>query len=128
MRIHVTLAQNSAPWDLTMELFAGYLGEYRADARSFARTQGTGEYLSFDLDLGSDGVRCEGGYFPQQQLILDDGTIEGWAPIIEWFLGLLPFDAAADIFLESAAVPRELPRNATSPDIARILTALEASS
>jgi len=108
-----------------MELFAESLARYRTDARPSVRTQGTGEYVSFDLVL--DGARRDGGYFPEQQFILEDGPIDAWAPVIEWFLSLLPFDAGADIFVESAAAPRQLPRNATAADIARILTALAAA-
>jgi hypothetical protein len=121
LRIHVTFAENSAPWELSMELFVESLARYRADARPAVRTQGTGEYAAFDLDLG--GEPCHGGYFPDQQLILDGGSIRVWAPVIEWFLGLLPFDARADTFLEPATVPRDLPRTATAADIARILAA-----
>jgi hypothetical protein len=117
----VTFAEHSAPWDLPMELFTENLARYRADAHCAVLTQGTGEYVSFDLDLG--GERCHGGYFPGQQLIVDGGSVEDWAPVIEWFLGLLPFDARADIFPESATAPRSLPRTATAADIVRLLGA-----
>jgi hypothetical protein len=126
MRIHVAVAENSAPWGLPMDLFADQLAEFRADARSAVRTQGSGEYVSFDLVV--DGRRRDGGFFPDQQLILEDGPAEAWAPVIEWFLGLLPFDAGIDLYLETVATPRELPRNATVADIVRILTALDDSS
>lgn len=125
MRIHVVVAENSAPWDLTLDSFRMRLGAYRPDARTDVRTQGGSQYLFFDLDF--DGERYEGGYFPDQQLILWDASIEAWAPVIVWFLNLLPHGANADCFLESVAIPQEVPRNATVEEVTRILTTLDAS-
>jgi hypothetical protein len=125
LRIHLTITDSSAPWTLTAEAFQRELASYRPDARTHAGYQQRGgDYLEFDLDF--DGERREGTYWPGQQLVLNDYPIEEWAPVITWFLGLLP-GAAAQCFLDTVPVPQELPRGVTAADVAQILTALDAS-
>jgi hypothetical protein len=125
LRIHVTIASGSAPWNLTIEAFQRHLAAYRPDARSEVLSQAIGgEHLSFYL--GSDAGQHDGAYFPGQQLILWDGPVDYWAGLIVWFLGLLPPGAATECFLEAVAIPQELPRTATAADVTGILTDLDA--
>lgn len=127
MRIHVTTAETGAPWNLSLERFAEQLTAHRPDALIAVDTDNTRPQVRFELTLSDE--QAEGIYFTGtwQQLICWDSTIDSWAPVIEWFLGLLPLEADADIFLEAVARPQQLPRLATAPDIARILTDLDNS-
>jgi hypothetical protein len=125
LRIHVAIADDSAPWDLTIGEFRQRLLAYRQDARTWARSiPRRGEYLDFDLDFG--GERRNGAYYPGQQLGLWDGPISDWAPVIVWFLGLLPEGAGAQCLLEAVPIPQPLPRTATAEDVTQILTELDA--
>ena len=125
MRIHVAITDNSPPWDLTAEEFRRRLVSFRPDARTNAGyQQHDGDYLEFDLDFG--GERHDGNYWPGEQLVLYDYPFEEWAPVISWFLGLLPGDASAQCFLDAVPIPRDLPRDSTAAHIAEILTALDA--
>jgi hypothetical protein len=127
MRIHVTTAETGAPWNLSLEQFAQRLTEHRPDALIAVDPENAQPQVRFELTLGDQ--QAEGIYFTGdwQQLICWDATIDDWAPIIEWFLGLLPLEADANTFLEAVAFPQELPRLATAADIARILTELDNS-
>jgi hypothetical protein len=127
MRIHVTVGATGAPWDLSPERFAAQLSAYRADALIAADPDNADPRVRFEITLG--GRQAEGAYFlgQWQQLTCWDATIEGWAPFIEWFLGLLPPESGAQIFLEAVAIPQDLPRPATAADVARILTDLDNS-
>ncbi|HEY3866837.1 MAG TPA: hypothetical protein VGM10_00725 [Actinocrinis sp.] len=129
MRIHVIIAETGAPWDLSLEQFAAKLAVYRTDALIAVNpdSPGLNAHVSFEMTLG--GQEAEGTYFTGrwQQLICSETTIEDWAPVIEWFLGLLPPASDAQIFLEAVAIPQDLPRPTTAADIARILTDLDNS-
>ena len=127
MRIHVTTAETGTPWNLPLEQFAERLAAHRTDALIAVDAENTQPQVRFELTLGDQ--QAEGIYFTGewQQLICWDGTIDDWAQIIEWFLGLLPLDADADVFLEAVAIPQQLPRLARATDIARILTELDES-
>lgn len=75
MRIHVYIADDSAPWNLTREEFQRQFSDYRPDARATAGYQERGgEYLEFDLDSSADGR--EGTYWPGLQLVLHGGRIQ----------------------------------------------------
>jgi hypothetical protein len=127
MRIHVTIVKTGAPWNLTLKQFVQQLAEHRPDALIAVDAENAQPQVRFGLRLGgeqAEGIYCTGDW---QQLICWDATIDDWAPIIEWFLGLLPLEAEADIFLEAVAVPQRLPRLARAADIARILTTLDDS-
>lgn len=123
----MTTAETGAPWNLSLERFAEQLAARRPDALIAVDPDNPQPQVSFELTLG-DG-RAEGAYFTgtRQQMICWDGTIDDWAPIVEWLLGLLPLESDANIFLEAVAVPQELPRLATAADISRILSDLENS-
>lgn len=129
MRIHVIIAESGVPWDLSLEQFAVKLAGYRPDALIAVNPDASNlePHVSFEMAVG--GQQAEGVYFTGkwQQLTCWDAGIEDWAPVIEWFLGLLPPDAEAQTFLDAVAVPQDLPRLATAPDIARILTDLDNS-
>lgn len=127
MRIHVTTAETGAPWNLPLERFAQQLAEQWPDALIAVDADDPRPQVRFELTLGDE--QAEGIYYTGawQQLICWDATIDDWAPIIEWFLGLLRPDADADIFLEAVATPQRLPRPTTAADIARILTDLDNS-
>ena len=127
MRIHVTTTETGAPWNLPLEQFAQQFVEHRPDALIAVDAENAQPQVRFELTFGEE--QAEGIYFigEWQQLICRDGTIDDWAQIIEWFLGLLPLEADADIFLEAVAVPQQLPRLARAADIARILTELDDS-
>jgi hypothetical protein len=127
MRIHVTIADTGAPWNLSLEQFAQYLAAYRPDALIVMDTDNRDPQVRFEMTLGDEDVN--GIYFTGtwQQLACWDATIDDWAPFIEWFLNLLPLEADANIFLEAVARPQPLPRLAAAPDIARILTDLDNS-
>lgn len=127
MRIHVTIAETGTPWNLSLEQFAQHLTAHRPDALIAVDPDNAQPQTRFELTLGDE--QAEGSYFTGdwQQLICWDATIDDWAPIIEWFLTLLPLEADANIFLEAVATPQELPRLATAADIARILTELDNS-
>ena len=127
MRIHVTTTETGAPWNLPLEQFAQQLAEHQPDALIAVDAENTQPQVRFELAFGEE--QAEGIYFTGQwqQLICWDGTIDDWAQIIEWFLGLLSLEADADIFLEAVAVPQQLPRLARAADIARILTELDDS-
>jgi hypothetical protein len=125
LRVHVTVTDDSAPWDLTIEGFRQRLTARRPDARTSAlSTPIGGEHLTFDLDFG--GERRDGSYHPGQQLTLWDGPISDWSPVIVWFLSLLPEGALAQCFLDAVAIPQELPRSSSAEDVTRILTQLDA--
>lgn len=132
MRIHVAIADDSAPWDLAIDGFRQQLLTYRPDAHSWtarprgrsARRQTHGGYLDFDLDFG--GERRNGAYYPGEQLTLWDGPFSDWAPVIVWFLGLLPAGALACCLLEAVPIPQPLPRSSSAEDVTRILTELDA--
>ena len=125
MRIHVTIAETGAPWDLSLERFAEQLSAFRPDALVAVEPGHRRPQVLFELTLG--GQQAEGTYYigQWQQLVCSDATIDDWAPVIEWFLGLLPGGAAVETFLDVVAIPRQLPRSATAADIARILTDLD---
>ena len=127
MRIHVTTAETGAPWNLSVEQFAQRLAASRPNALIAVDSENAQLRVRFELSIGE--ARAEGIYLTGdwQQLICWDGTIDGWAPFIEWFIGLLPVESGADIFLEAAAIPQPLPRLSTAADIARILTELDDS-
>jgi hypothetical protein len=127
MRIHVTTAETGVPWDLSLEQFAQRMAAYRPDALTVLDPDDRNPQVRFEISLGDEDV--SGIYFTgaSQQLACWDATIDGWAPVIAWFLSLLPLEADADIFLEAVAVPQPLPRPTTAPDIARILTELDNS-
>lgn len=127
MRIHVTVADSGAPWNLPLEHFAEQLTAHRPDALIALEAEAPGPRAEFELVLGED--KALGIYFTGefQHLTCWDATIEDWAPIIEWFLSLLPLESDASIFLEAVPIPQELPRLAAAADIARILTDLDAS-
>lgn len=127
MRIHVTTAESGAPWNLSLERFAEQLAAHRPDALIALEPDNAQPQVRFELTMGETQV--EGAFFTGewQQLICWDATIEEWAPVIEWFLSLLPLEADADIFLEAVAIPQQLPRLATAADIAHILTDLDSS-
>jgi hypothetical protein len=125
LRIHVTIAEGSAPWDLAIEGFRQRLIAYRPDARTSAHSiPAFGESLSFDLDFG--GTRKDGNYWPGSQLIMYDYPISDWSPVIVWFLGLLPEGSLAQCFLEAVPFPQPLPRTVVAQDVTRILTELDA--
>ena len=134
MRIHVTTAEGGAAWSLSLARFAEELAAYRPDALISVDADKRNQQVRFELTLRDDGAdghdgaddllhRAEGIYFigDWQQLVCWDGSIDGWAPVIVWFLGLLPPGAEANIFLEAVAVPRRLARSATAADVARML-------
>ena len=127
MRIHVTIAETGAPWNLSLEQFAQRMAAYRPDALIVVDPDHDDPQVRFEMTLGDEEVN--GIYFTGswQQLACWDATIDDWAPVIEWFLSLLPLEADADVFLEAVADPQPLPRPATAPGIARILTALDNS-
>jgi hypothetical protein len=127
VRIHVTTANTGAPWNLPLDRFADQLAAARPGTAIALDPDNTQPQVRFELAFGDH--RAEGIYFTGdwQQLICWDATIEDWSPVIEWFLNLLPLESDADIFLESVAVPQELPRLATVADIARILNDLDDS-
>ena len=127
MRIHVTTAETGTPWNLPLEQFAERLAAHRTDALIAMDAENAQPQVRFELTLGDQ--QAEGIYFTGewQQLICWDGTIDDWAQIIEWFLGLLPPESGAQIFLEAVAIPQDLPRPATAADVARILTDLDTS-
>lgn len=127
MRIHVTTAEAGAPWNLSLEQFAQQLAASRPDALIAVDSENAQPQVRFELSLGEE--QAEGIYFTGdwQQLICWDVTIDAWAPFIEWFIGLLPLESDADIFLEAVALPQPLPRLSTAADIARILTELDDS-
>lgn len=127
MRIHVTTTDTGAPWDLSLEHFADRLASERPGALITLDRDNAQPQVRFELTFGDQSA--EGIYFTGkwQQLICWDATIEDWAAVIEWFLSLLSLEADADIFLESVAIPQELPRLAAAADIARILTDLDNS-
>ena len=127
MRIHVTTTETGAPWSLSLDQFAQHLAAHWSDALIAVDAENAQPQVQFELTLGEE--QAEGIYFTGewQQLICWDGTIDDWAQIIEWFLGLLPLNADADIFLEAVARPQQLPRLARAADIARILTELDDS-
>lgn len=127
MRIHVTIAETGAPWNLSLEQFARQLADYRPDAAVVVDPDNRDPQVRFEMALGNENVN--GIYFTGawQQLACWDATIDDWAPVIEWFLGLLPPAADANVFLEAVASPQRLPRLARATDIARILTELDES-
>lgn len=127
MRIHVTIADTGAPWNLPLERFAEQLSMHRPDALVAVEPDDPDPQVRFELTLGEQ--QAEGTYYigQWQQLVCWDVTIDAWAPIIEWFLGLLPDGAAAETFLEAVARPQQLPQRAAAADIARILTDLDNS-
>jgi hypothetical protein len=128
VRIHVTTAETGTPWKLSLEQFAQRLTGHRPDALIAVDPENAQPQVHFELTRGdqqAEGIYFTGGW---QQLICWDATIGDWAPIIEWFLGLLPLEADANTFLEAAARLQELPRLATTAaDIARNLTELDES-
>lgn len=128
MRIHVITADTGAPWNLPLERFAEQLAAHWPDALVAVDPGNRRPQVRFELTLG--GQQAEGIYYTGQwqQLICWDATIDDWAPVIEWFLGLLPDGAAAETFLEAVARPQQLPRPAAAADIARILTDLDNSA
>lgn len=127
MRIHVFIDDSGAPWDLSLERFAEQLTAYRPDAVVEVDSDDSDPQVRFWLTL--DGQDVDGIYHAgrRQQLICWDATIDDWAPLIEWFLGLLPGGAGVQTFLEAVAIPQPLPRSSTAADIARILTDLDNS-
>lgn len=127
MRIHVTITETGAPWDLPLERFAEQLAAYRPDALFTVDPENSYPQVSFELTLSAQ--QAEGTYFigRWQQLVCSDASIEDWAPVIEWFLGILPAGAAVEIFLDAVAIPQQLPRSAGAADVSRILTDLDNS-
>lgn len=127
MRIHVTTADTGAPWDLPLDRFADKLAAFRPGTAIAIDPGNTHPQVRFELAFGDE--QAEGIYFAgeRQQLACWDATIEDWAPVIEWFLSLLPLESDANIFLESVAIPQELPRLARAADIAQILNDLDDS-
>jgi hypothetical protein len=145
VRIHVIPADTGPAWGLTAQRFRQALARHRPDVPCGIEHDdaGAGTRAGFEVDFGEwtaeglyyagsvDGLTRpgdRGGRSDLQQLVCWDAGIEKWAPLIEWFLGLLPEDAAVEAFLDAAAVPRHLPRSATAADIARILTELDQSA
>jgi hypothetical protein len=128
VRIHVTTTDTGAPWGLSLDRFAAGLAAYRPDTAMALDPGNAQPQVRFELALGDH--QAEGIYFTGQwnQLICWDATIDDWAPVIEWFLSLLPSDSHAETFLEAVATPRHLPRLATAAHISQILTDLDNSA
>lgn len=127
MRIHVTIADLEAPWDLSLERFAERLTADWPDTTARVEQDDKADFWWTRGDEDAEGVYYIGRW---QQLVCREGrdaTIEDWAPLIEWFLGLLPDGAGVEIFLDAVAIPQPLPRSSTAGDIARILNDLNNS-
>lgn len=137
MRIHVFIDESGAPWDLSLERFAERLTTDWPNAEAAVNTDDSDSYVDFWPAFGGEsptfgGEDAEGTYFAgrRPQLVCDVGRIAGiddWAPLIEWFLGLLPDGAAVQTFLDDVAIPQPLPLSSTAADIARILNDLNNS-
>ena len=114
------------PFPLTCEQFQAALQDRYPQARSTINAVVPDKRFTFaSLDLADDSRSLS--YFEQAGLVLEDGDGRVWAPVVEWFLSVLPADLAVLMMTEiDLGRDLRLPPRADAAQIAQIYDILVA--